>query len=309
MIITAIKERGEYLVHRIEVRDRTGTKISSTCSEMIYDPCDIVLVNNAAFVQDSPVVTGDYLYNWLIPSTATYGRYRTVVSTTTSTIVTKKEDYFYVMPWKLEDDIRCITGIKDTKSIDDDDLGHLSWLAYTEALRDVYIHHYRETPNGNPDTGTGFDGSNTSFQTKFYPIADINGDGTVSGNASCATDVDIWWIDNVGHYNRGLVTVTEYHNGELTITKTDGTAIPADNEGVFIDYWSSWGSYNENLFHDAVAFLAAHYVVGLRMTEVKHVTLADLASNMPIITLNERRFYNAYRNKIKKICKPRVDGV
>lgn len=268
-------------------------------------------MTNAAFSQDSPAVTGDYLYNYDISSSATYGRYKLVVSTTSGTIVTKHEDEFFVMPWKLEKDIRRITGINDNKSISDDDLSHIAWMSYLEVLRDVYTHRYGETPRCNPDTGVGFDGTNTSFQTNFYPIADIDGSGTVTGNnTSCATDIDAWWIDNAGHRNRAVVTITEARNGEISVYQDDGsTAIPSNNEGVYLDYWSEYRSFNRDMMRDAVAYLAAHYVVELRMNEVDRVTLADLATNNPVIVKNERRFLNAYRKKIQRVCRPRIDGV
>lgn len=309
MINIAIYERGEHLIHRIEVRDRDNNKIASACSESIYDPCGFQLVTNAAFSQDSPAVTGDYVYAYNIPSTATYGEYRIVTSTTSNGYTTIQEDEFYVMPWKLEKDIRRITGIEDTKSINDDDLSHIAWIAYKEALRDVYVHKYAECPLGDPNTGNGVNGTNTTFQTRFHPIADINGDGSVGGNTSCATDIDAWWINSVGHRCNATVTVTQADNGEITITQTDGTAIPTTYDGLYIDYWHEYNSYDIYMLRDAVSFLAAHYVIELRMREVDKVTLADLGTNSPVIVKNERRFYDTYKRYLKKVCKPKVSGV
>ena len=253
--------------------------------------------------------TGVYRYYYAIDSSATYGKHKVRAVATTATGETGiYETEYYVMPWKLERTVRRISGISETKSISDEDIPHISWMSYKEALRDVYNHHYKEAPCYNPDTGVGYDGSNTSFQTKHYPIADINGDGVISGsNVSCATDVTIWWINSAGHRADGIVTVTQEDNGELTITQADCSAIPSSQEGVYLDYWSQYDSYNEYIFQEAVAYLAAHYVV-LRFNELDRVTLADLNSNRPIVLANPNRFIYEYRRLINMIREPRGGG-
>ncbi|GAF92664.1 unnamed protein product, partial [marine sediment metagenome] len=70
-----------------------------------------------------------------------------------------------------------------TNDIEDEDLSHIAWTSYKESLEEIYLHHYKESPKGDPDTGVGFNGTNTTFQTKHSPIADIDGDGTIGDSA------------------------------------------------------------------------------------------------------------------------------
>jgi len=257
-------------------------------------------------------VVGEYYYNYSISSTATYGRYGVQAKATSAggNIAIFNAEFF-VLNWDASKDVRQLTGIGDTKTISDTDMENMVWMSYQEALRDVYEHHYKQKPASNPDTGAGFDGTNTSFQTYYYPIADSNGDGSVYGygETSCGTDISGWWIDNAGSYNKCYITVTKSDNGEITITQDDGTsAIPNDNRGVYLDYWSSYGSYDETLFHQAVNYLTSHNVM-LRLKEVDRVTLADISSNIPIIEKDVNRFYKKYRSILKKISKPRFGGI
>jgi len=255
--------------------------------------------------------TGEYFYNYAISSSATYGRYPVQVTATSATgNITIIKDEFFVLSWDASRDVRQLTGIGDTKTISDTDMENMVWMSYQEALRDVYHHHYKERPSGNPDTGVGFDGSNTVFQTYNRPIADSDGDGDVYGygQQSCGTDISGWWIDNNGSWNQCWITVTQSNNGEINIYRGNGTsAIPSNNEGVYLDYWSSYDSYDETLFHQAVNYLTAHNVM-LRLKEVDRVTLGDISRNSPIIEKDSNRFYKKYRSILKKICKPRIGG-
>ena len=255
--------------------------------------------------------TGVYYYNYdTIQSSATYGKYKVKVETSSGASVGMFWDKFYVMPWQVEKDVRQITGVSETKDITDDDLSDICWKAYKEALRDVHIHHYKDVPLCNPQTGVNVNGVNTTFQTPNYPIADINGDGTVLGNnTSCATDVESWWIDTNGSYQRAIVTVYKHKNGEITITQNDGTtAIPSTYKGLYLDYWTEYESYDNDIFQNAVSHLAADMLIR-RLKEIDRVTVADLASNQPIIEKDSRRFKRKYKQLINRVSRPRIGGV
>jgi len=304
-----IFERGETYAHWTTIRDRNDVKVSPTTVKIsIYEPCGASLISNATMTASS---TGIYYYNYdTISSTATYGKYEVkVVATSGTSQVGTYISHFYVMPWKVEESVRQKMGIVDGKDIDDDALSELCWMAYKKVLRDVYIHVYNETPCGNPDTGAMFDGSNIAFQTKYYPIADINGDGVVTGNTIlCNNDMEVKWISNTGHMAKGLILVTEPENGEIVIIQASGSPIPADNEGVYIDYWYEHDIYNEFLFREAVSYLASHYV-NLRLTERDKVTLADISRSTPIVMLQPTRYFNEYRRLLKQVSKPKIGGV
>ena len=304
----AIYERSDTFSHWVTIRDRNNQLTNpSSVSITISDPCGKTLINNAAMTNSS---VGLYYYDYSINSSATYGEYGIKVKTVSAgALNTIYKDQFFVMPWTLEKSVRRKTGIADEKDIDDEDLSHICWTSYMEALRDVYGHSYKESPSGNPNTGALFDGTNTSFQTKSYPIADINGDGTVTGTSSCATDIIGWWINSSGSRQEASISITNYKNGEINIYQVNGTSpIPSTNKGVYLDYWYEYDSYNEFIFREAVSFLAAHYV-NLRFTERDKITLADINSSKPIILLQPNRFLKEYKRLVNLVKKPRITGV
>jgi len=307
----AIFERSDTFSHWVTIYDRDNTKTDpSTVSMSIIDPYGntVLSYGSGGMTKDS---TGVYYYDHDISSTATYGRYEVRVKTMSgagSGHLGIIYDEFFIMPWKLEESVRRKMGIS-TNDINDDDLSHIAWMAYQESLRDVYNHHYKEKPNGNPDTGTGFNGTNTSFQTKHYPIADIGGDGSIGDSDDPESDITGWWIDNAGHHNTCDINITQSDNGEITITQDDGTtAIPSNNEGVYLDYWSEYGNYNEFVYREAVSFLAAHYV-NLRFTERDKVTIADINANKPVVIKHPNRFMREYKRLVDSVRKPRILGV
>ena len=308
----SVYEQNETYVNRTSVRDRKNEKKDpSEVSMTIKDPCGNILVDHASMTSDA---TGEYFYNYDIQSNATYGRYTSTVSAkSAANDVSKIRSDFYVMPWNLPRDIRQITGIGEEKTITNDDLSDIAWHAYRFALRDVFEHHYEDIPKGNPQTGAGFNGTNTTFQTPDYPIADVNGDGIVSGSdiasGSCATDIDSWWIDTNGSWHRSIVRVDKSRNGEISIFQADGvTAIPANNEGVYVDYWIEYKSFDEQIFRRAVAYLAAHEVEQ-RFSTLDKTTLADINANRPIVLAHPRRYLNEYKRYINMTRKPRCGVV
>ena len=304
----AIFERGETYTHWATIRDRNNVKTDpSSVKIYIYDPCGNVIVDNQSMTKSS---TGVYYFNYnTISSSATYGKYETKVVAKSATGQTATYiSHFYVMPYKYEQMVRDKFGIAEEKDIDDDALSEICWSAYKKVLRDVYIHVYKETPSPNPDTGALFDGTNTSFQTCHYPIADINGDGEVSGTSSCATDIWCWWIDKTGSRKEGYVSITNADNGEISLYQSDGaTAIPSDNEGVYLEYWYEYENYDNFILNEAVTYLAAHYL-NLRLTSRDKITLADINKNKPVILLYPSRYWDEYRKLLKDVTKPRVGG-
>jgi hypothetical protein len=269
----------------------------------IKDPCNRVLVDEQSLASNSD---GVYPFYYNLPSAATYGRYQNEVTAKSSSgTIAKIVEEFYVMPWDVSNEVRAISGISDKKSINDQDLEHICWMSYKRALKEAFQHHYGEYPNPNVDNGQLINGSNVYFQTKHYPIADSNGDGSVTGNTtSCATDIDAWWIKEDGSYERCDVAITNADNGTIEIYQADGlTAIAQDAKHVYLDYYSQYKGYDEEIFHDAVSYLAAHYVE-MRFKQADRLTMADVNRNQLIVTKNEKRFYYEYKRLINLIRKP-----
>lgn len=304
-----IYERGEDYNYHIEVRDDDGTLVDPAAIIIsIYSPCGETLVGGAAMSKDT---TGIYDYYYDIPEDAFYGKYRVVCQLTDSDgNIVKYTDYFYLFPWDINDDVRFIAGFEDDKSISDSALNKLIWNAYQEALDTVYQNYYNQTMLPNPDTGEWIDGTNTTFETKHSPIADANGDGVINGygESSCGTDVDGWWKDEDGNCHRVKVTVNEAHCGNITVTQLDGTAIPSNAKWVHLNYSIEYPSYNENLFRQAIEYLAAHNAI-IKFKALDKATLADLhSSTVRIIESQRNEILQKYKKIMRKIKRPNIEG-
>jgi len=294
----------ETYVHRLLILDRDNANVYPVSVEMnIYDRCGNQVVTDGSMVTDA---TGYYEYAYSIPTDCLYGEYTVkVIATDSDNQVAIFEDYFYVFPWNIIHDVRRYSGIKSKKSINEHDIAALIWEAYNEALDEVYEYWHNDIPNCNPDDSKWFDGTNTVFETKHSPIADRDGDGTVQGygEASCGTDIDGWWKDADGDCHRVYITVNDAHCGKITITQTDGTAIPNNAEWVRINYHTEWETYNERMFRFAVAYLAAYKCIEA-FKALDKATMADLHSNKQDIYMNKNRMEKLYKRTMRKIKKP-----
>lgn len=305
----AIYERGEANYYVVKIKDiDASTHIDpSTVSLTIYDPCLAKKVSDIAMIKDT---TGVYYYSYAIPADATYGMYEIEVTASSPTYTTKYKDKFFILPWNVIYDVKKYSGISSNKSISDHDIAAIIWEAYQEALDSVYESWHDDKPLCNPDDGSWFDGTNTTFATRHGSIADINGDGVVTGwgEISCGTDIDGWWKDVNGDCHRVNVTVNDAKCGKITITQTDGTAIPNSMQWVHLDYHTEWETYSEDLFKIAVSYLSAYKCI-VRFRELTRSTMADLHSNkVTILHSKSKTLWDEYRKILRKIMKPMIGG-
>ncbi len=302
-----IYEREETYDYDIEIRDEDGILIDpDTVKITITDPNGDDLVSLANMTQDD---TGKYSYNYDIPATAEYGEWTTVVTATSAaTTVTKFRSNFFVFRFNIINKIRRFSGV-GKESISDEDISEIGMEALKEGLEEVFDYHKDVKPICDPDYGVLFNGSNKVVRTPHRYLADYNFDGEVSTNTLTGEgDVTGWWYDSDYDRDYILISVTNEDSGRISITDSGGSAIPADHNGVYLSYHTRWETYNEKLFEDAVAYLAAHNLI-LRMTEAHQATAADLPSNQKKIELNLRRFHYKYREIMNKISKPLIEGV
>jgi hypothetical protein len=178
-----------------------------------------------------------------------------------------------------------------------------------ELNSEIYELHYDESPTCDPDVGVLFDGTNKTVKTIFGNLADFNGDGTITGfgEKSCGTDVTGYWLDIDYNKYKCNITVVDSVTGRLTLTKLDGTAIPNTNNGVFIEYYTQYDSYDNVLQKEAISYLAAHKVVK-RFGELDRSTLVDLSSNRFIFLADPNKLLIMYENIRDKIRRPMFDG-
>ena len=307
---TGIYERGDgYLLH-LTIRDIIA-RTKSTPSDVtitIKNPCDSTLIDAVSMTNDE---TGIYYYDYTIPADAVYGKYEVTVSTATHTM--SKTYNIHIFPWDANHDVRDVSGVGQNKSISDSALNKEIWNAYKETLESVFKYHEYEQPDYCRDVGDtsgSIDGTNKIFFTKYTNLADHNGDGAISGygEQSCGTDVNGVWKDEDGFLNQCNITVSNAEGGKLLITRLDGTAIPSNSLGIYLKYHTATARFSEDLFRDAVNFLAAHKVL-LRFGELERATAADLNSAQNIKYVDPKRMYKEYKRIIRMIRKPMISGV
>ncbi|MCK4330779.1 hypothetical protein KAX02_13160, partial [candidate division WOR-3 bacterium] len=215
-----------------------------------------------------------------------------------------------VLPWDITTFIRRISGIKEEKTIGDDDIAMIAWESYKEVLDDIYEKISMEAPYCDPSTGAGFDGTNTSFQTRQFPIADHNGDGDVSGSGelTCGEDAYFYWKDSNHLLKIGKIVVNNERNGEITLTQIGDAPVPSDATGGFVTYWVEYETFDKDLLMKAVAYHAAHEIM-LQFNNMDKATLADLETNKPIILATPNRMLKKYKTIRDRIRKPMCGGV
>jgi len=302
-----IMERGDTLSFWIRIMDKDSTVTDpSTVSLSILDPCKNTILSATAMTSDT---AGTYYYNYNVGATAMYGKYtlRTTLGDGTNTTIYDNE--IYIMPWNVMDETRSKSGMNDEKSLPNNVLANLCWSAYKETLAQLFVRHYAEYPDGNPTTNLYFDGTNKSFKTRYHPIADHDGDGIVTGwgEQSCSTDVNCEWYDSSNIWHQGKVSVTQAKSGEIQLMQTSGNAIPSTNTGVYVYYHTEPPQYDEEIFREAVAYLAAHNAMET-LKRLDRVTLADLNTNRIMIEKDADRFKRKYKELLRLIIKTRIRG-
>ena len=305
-IITQPKEQGIYsqgdsVYTQIYIKNiLTSAMVDpSSVSISIYDPCGVALVSN-----DSMPTTGVGIYNYdfSLSSTATFGIYSIKIET--STYDSLSFFNFVVFPWDVLSRIRELSGAFQQSDMSDYKLAMIAWDAYLETLGEIYELHTNEQPLCDPDTGLYFDGTNKNFQVRNYPIADSNGDTSVTGfgELACGEDVTFAYIDDTGTRVVGKATVTDENNGIVELTQISGAAVPSTIKAAMVTYSHQSETYNQALMREAVAYLAA-YKAAIAFKSLDKATLSDLQSNRATET---QRFLKRYEDLIEQIGFPMI---
>ena len=158
----------------------------------------------------------------------------------------------YVEPSEIYD----ISGYDETE-IATGIVGKLIDYAESEVERQISIRAVDEDLEPNLD-GVGINGSNKTFYTKYYPIADINRDSLVN-----ASDVIVYvWADEQDEATKTPVTVStvDADSGRIVL----GIAPTDDKERISSDYSYHRVPVNYSLVSKAITFLSA-YLCTMRM--------------------------------------------
>ena len=301
----AVFQREEVFYHFITFRDRDNVLYDPTAVVItITDPCGVVQVNGLAMTNDS---AGVYYYNYDIPVNAVYGKWDVKVTATDVGEDSVFKDKMFLLPWDAVDQVRELSGITSKKSVDDDTIARIIWESYGETLDKVYKLRKNETFLCNPDDGTWIDGTNKIFHVKNPPIADYNGDGSVTGadGTNCTSDITLLWCDSDGDCHEGKVTVNESECGNVTLTQDDDSALPANYKWAKVTYHTEWYTFKLELLRKAVSYLAAFECL-IRFTELKGTTQADLNPNVVKFNVRRKTLEAKYKSVLKLIKRPVV---
>ena len=289
-------QRGETYIHQRKYReDSTPTNVDSSTMVITY-PCD----SGTTSAVMTNISIGVYQGDWAIPSSATYGEYRVSITAVTGTEISKFEESFYVLPWNISQQVRSISGIKQSNDIDDDDIGIICWNAYIEAKEDCFKRVFDE--GIKTDSAHLIDGTNKTFYAKRRYL--------VSDHAVCNEDAiyGMYKVNATLELEDLTISISDAEKGKLSIADKDGNALDTTICSIFYSYRVKSQAYQEQLFKKAVVYLASHEII-LRFNELDKATLADLQSNSPLVLATPRRMMTQYKKVMKKIKMFRIGGV
>jgi len=293
----SVFQRGELYVLERKFRDKDGNVLTPTLVTMsITFPCSNSVNVSGIMTNNS----GTWSKGWNIPSTATYGEYTVITVATVDTGTYKYVNSFYILPWNIIQQVRSISGIKQSNDIEDEDLAIICWNAYLEAKEKVFkevIHEKLKT-----DSSHCIDGSNKKFYAQNQHIVS---DHIICGESS----IYGYYKDNDSNIYDLTISITNADTGELSIADENGYALSNISAcDIYYNYRVKSHKYSEQLFKKAVAYLASHEVI-IRFNELDKATLGDLNSNAPIILANPNRMLKQYKRTMKSIKKLLIGGI
>jgi len=181
-------------------------------------------------------------------------------------------------------DCRTYTGLTST-DVSDNDLQSFINLASSMIVQDLSISIVDEQPSGNVN------GTNKTFEVSKYPIADINGDGTVS-----VGDVIMYqWTDDDDPSTRSTLTVSTIYprDGMVVLSSAPASTI----QKITADYsYTLEDSIDWNLVGIACSYLTA-YLFCIK----KFTVIPESISRGPIRFRYYTKPYNEYLSKYNEL--------
>ena len=286
--IIQVKESGTYLkgdtlLVKIKITDSESFVVSdpSEVSITIIDPCGNELVDAA---MDSEA-TGYYFYEYSFASDACCGIYDVNIETINKNQIAKFS--YIVFPFDICSRVREVLSAYQQNDISDYKLAIIAWHSYRTVLNDVFELVYNENLYCNKI-------ANDLYKVNNKPLADINGDGVVTGTDvdSCQPDVSFYYINDDDEATELEVKVVDARNGVVEIKD-----IPSTADCLYITYYYESEYYDEEIMKEAVAYLTA-YKVAMTYKSLDKATLADIQTNRQ---LDPKIFKDKYEELIGMI--------
>jgi len=314
-----IYQREETYIGTATFKDDDGTLYyPDTVKLTITSPCGTVLLDGQSMTSNA---AGTYVYNYQLLDSASYGEYSTSIKSEYSSATNIDVEKFFVLPWNIVDEVRTYSQ-QGKKKISDDDLSLISWNAFKEVVHRVSEFHFHERLcicvdgvcqcSSNAECaccGSSSPICSDGYQLKYTPIMDIQMDGNVRGCEcddaadECHNDICGIWVDGDGVCSNVAVEVVSATCGHIKVFQSDCvTAIPVDNQGIFINYRSTWESYDSQLFKKAVVLLASYEVAFITNLTSKKVSGCDEQGRVSFT----RILWDRFITQIESISKPNI---
>jgi len=159
--------------------------------------------------------------------------------------------------------------------------------------------------------GLGSPICSTGYQLKNSPIADFNTDSNVHGCEcddtadECHNDICGIWVDSTGTCSNISVEVINATCGHIKVYQYDcATPIPNTNKGIFVNYHSTWYTFNLQMFKKAIILLATYELALQFNLSSKKVSGCDERGKVSFTD----RIWNRYQYIIESISKPMLGG-
>jgi len=174
-------------------------------------------------------------------------------------------------------DVRALTDITSSE-IDDFDLESLIDLATKMIIEDLTISVHEEELTGS------IDGVNTTFSTSHYPIADTNGDKSVTG-----ADLTVYtWTDSSDPSTKSSVPVSAVYPDQGKIVLS--SAPPSTVKKITCSYSYTW---EEEINWDLIK-LACAYLTGFLFYVKKYTAIPLSIARGPIRMKFDVKPYREY---------------
>jgi len=190
------------------------------------------------------------------------------------------------MAYCTADDVRAIAPLT-TSDISDVDLAPL--ITYATAILNAEILQYHEDERIeyiNDEKENKIDGSNTTFYTKNWPIADSDNDGDVDTD-----DIYVYELDSEGNRTDLTVSSITPKHGKFVLSSA-----PESSKRLYVTYYSS--EIDAYTPHNLIKKACCELVAALAFTKIQAKDLPKL--NVGGLSVSFPKSYELYMKKYRE---------
>ncbi len=176
-----------------------------------------------------------------------------------------------------------------TDDISDAEIDNLINLAQIQIAQELYSYHEdEEVEYINDEKDNDIDGSNKTFYTRYWPIADSNHDGQVT-----TADIKVYKFDSEGNRTEVTVSSVDAERGKFVLAEA-----PTTDYTLKVTYWSRPPNITNNDLKLACILLTASLCyLKVQPQFLKHMDTLDII-RMPDAA---EMYYNKYKELIHRL--------